>query len=328
MSVSNILKSLFNAKALSLVLIVFSLVLTGCGASSETESPVLVSSVAPDSGDDTNTDTGNNPDPNPAPDDARILNLLAQPSNATINDGQSQTFSVTVEHNNPITVTWYLNDSVFQTSANTSVSVSAAGTYGCSITDGELTEQCDSFTLTVNAVQFVTITDQPANQMVNEGVDVTLSVEAVGSGSLSYQWYFNGSAISGGTSSDLVLGSVTAGDDGNYYCVVSNNSLSATSSTVSVDVAPNLTGRAYLTWGRPLKRADNSDLAANEIESYEIYYTDTDGGVMAPLDLVGSDEYSYTKDGLSDGTHYFALVTVDSDGLKSALSDVIEVTIN
>ena len=94
-----------------------------------------------------------------------------------------------------------------------------------------------------------------------------------------------------------------------------------------MDVSANLAS-ALISWSRPLKRADDTDLAASEIQGYEIYHGASAGGEMTPVDSVSADELEYTVTGLEQGTHYFSLVTVDTSGMKSNLSAPVSVTIN
>lgn len=314
---------------MSLVLATSGLLLTGCGAGGA-DSNVQTESTAPENTDGNNNsggeDTGSQPEPH-------SLSLTSQPSSATIYEGQSRTFSLGISHNYPVTITWYKNGSPISGANSTSYTVSSAttnsaGTYSCSVTDGTLTVNCSNFALAVN--QIVRITTQPTNQMVNEGVDVNLNVVASGTGPLSYQWYFNGQAISGATSAQLSLQNVTTSNDGNYYVVISNAGSSATSSSVAVDVAAAVVanGRAQITWSRPTTRADGSSLDASEIASYELYYSDSAEGSLEPLTTLDANEASILVEDLSAGTHYFAMSTKDTNGLESSLSSRFSVTIN
>jgi hypothetical protein len=73
------------------------------------------------------------------------------------------------------------------------------------------------------------ITVQPMSQQVSPGSTVTFSVTATGTGPLSYQWRFNGTDLSGKTSSMLQLNNVQSADIGIYDVVVSNSEDSQTS---------------------------------------------------------------------------------------------------
>ena len=66
----------------------------------------------------------------------------------------------------------------------------------------------------------------------------TLSVGAWGSGNLSYQWYFNGVAIGGATSSTLPLGAIQFTNAGQYSVVMSSSLGSVTNAAYEVVVNP------------------------------------------------------------------------------------------
>ncbi|RLT87799.1 MULTISPECIES: immunoglobulin domain-containing protein [unclassified Ketobacter] len=329
MSVSFFPNGLCFNKVLAAFIVAFTLVLAGCGAGGESnEASAQVSGDGGDSHDETGDAGNTDPDEVPEEPEQFVLNLVSQPGNVTINEGDTYTFSVAVQNDLPITVTWYRNGSVVQSSASTSFNASEQGTYDCAVTDGQSTLECDSFSLNVTVSQFVTITTQPSNQMVNEGVDVTLSVAATGTGVLNYQWYFDGAAIAGANAPSLVLNSVTVADGGEYYVVVSNTGVSTTSNSAQVSVAANTLADALITWSRPAQRADDSALAESDIQAYEIYYAESVNGQMQQIDTVDASELDYVATGLAAGTHYFSLVTVDTTGLKSALSTPVSVTVN
>jgi sugar lactone lactonase YvrE len=87
------------------------------------------------------------------------------------------------------------------------------------------------------------ITAQPQNQTVPAGSNVQFSVTATGKPAPTYQWFFNGTAISGATSSSYSPTSVQSTNAGDYTVTVSNSSGSVTSSaaTLTVNAAPNPT---------------------------------------------------------------------------------------
>jgi hypothetical protein len=92
------------------------------------------------------------------------------------------------------------------------------------------------------------ITNEPASQTNVVGGNVTLQVNAIGAGTLTYQWFFNtgklanGAHVSGATSATLTLSNVTTNNAGNYQVIVSNSYGSATSAvaTVTVLVPPSI----------------------------------------------------------------------------------------
>lgn len=328
MSVSLSSHKLFDAGIFPAVFMALALTLTGCGGGGASDSSVQATDVVSDSNEETTGGGTEIPVEVPEQQPTYTLNLISQPSDVVISQGQSANLSVTVEHDQPITVTWNRAGTVIQSSSNTSVSVASGGVYGCSVSDGNSVVECDDFYVTVESAQFVSINQQPSNQMVNEGVDVTLSVGATGSNGLAYQWYFEGGAISGATGASLVLESVSLADGGDYYVVVTSGGTSETSGTASVSVAANPVGRAVISWDVPSDREDQSGLDPNDIVSYEIHHSDSAVGGMLLLDTVSASNVSYTATSLTSGVHYFSLKTVDVNGLKSTLSSPVSVSIN
>lgn len=141
----------------------------------------------------------------------------------------------------------------------------------------------------------VSITLQPQSKTLVAGSTLTLSISAAGSGTLSYQWYKNGSPISGATSATYSVASVTSNAAGTYTVTVSNGSEIATSSAAVISILPigtmpsgfaNIATRAFCSTGsrvtiggfvvsggaskRILIRAVGPSLAAQGIAASEV----------------------------------------------------------
>ena len=78
------------------------------------------------------------------------------------------------------------------------------------------------------------VTSQPNSQAVALGQPATFSVTASGTDPLAYQWFKNGTAISGATAASYTTPATVSGDNGaQFYVVVTDAaSLSTTSNTV------------------------------------------------------------------------------------------------
>lgn len=81
-----------------------------------------------------------------------------------------------------------------------------------------------------------TLLTQPASQTVNAGATATFTVAATG-GTLTYQWLFNGTPITGATSATLTLTNVQTSAGGSYTVAVSNG-ITVTSSPATLTVQP------------------------------------------------------------------------------------------
>lgn len=257
------------------------------------------------------------------------LTLNSQPVNTTLYEGNSTTFTMNVSSSRPVTYTWLKNGSVIGSGSTLTVSnatLSSAGSYSCRATDTIATLNCSSFTLTIN--QIVRITQQPTSQMLNEGGSASLNVSATGTAPISYQWYRNGSAISGATSNTLSFASAIMDNAGDYYCRVSNPGSTANSASATLSiVAVARTGSALISWQAPTSRADGSPLTADQIAGYELFHSADSANGLTRLTSLGNSELSIVVEDLAAGTHYFALATKDVSGLQSAMSSTITVTI-
>jgi hypothetical protein len=73
------------------------------------------------------------------------------------------------------------------------------------------------------------VTSQPASLTVNYGMPAQFSVQATGTGTLSYQWLKDGVPISGQTSTTLRIAAVTSNDAGAYTVAVKDANGTTTS---------------------------------------------------------------------------------------------------
>ena len=90
----------------------------------------------------------------------------------------------------------------------------------------------------------VTITTQPQSQNVPTGAALRLSVQATGTGPLSYQWRLNGVDIPGANSSIFTLPGFQPADSGDYTVAV-GDATGAVNSEVARVRAANLTGLPF-----------------------------------------------------------------------------------
>ena len=80
------------------------------------------------------------------------------------------------------------------------------------------------------------IATSPVAQTVDVGTGFTLSVQAFGFPTLTYQWLRNGIAIGGATGASYIVANSSAGDAGTYSVIVSNGTTSVTTAAVSLVV--------------------------------------------------------------------------------------------
>jgi hypothetical protein len=169
-------------------------------------------------------------------------NNITEPHSLTVTVGQTAAFSISASGTGPFTYQWYKNGVAISGATSNSYITppTVMGDSGSLFTvsvktpSGALTST--AATLTVLPIKPAIVT-QPASQTVNAGQPATFTVAATGTGPLSYQWYENGVAISGATSTAYTTSPVTLGDSGEAFTVtVSNSAGSVTSMTATLTV--------------------------------------------------------------------------------------------
>ncbi|QTD51664.1 immunoglobulin domain-containing protein [Sulfidibacter corallicola] len=152
-------------------------------------------------------------------------------------EGGNRTLTVTASGSG-LSYQWYKDGQPIANATSASLSlpnlqVSQSGNYSCTVSNGCGSVQSNSGFLTV--YQSVSIATQPVSQNSCTGQNVTLSVDADGSG-LTYQWRKNGQVMAGQTSANLHLSNLTLADAGNYDCLVTGHCNAVTTSAVSLSV--------------------------------------------------------------------------------------------
>jgi len=197
----------------------------------------------------------------------------------------------------------------------------------------------DQVAQTPNQVDPVSIVAQPVSVTVDEGERISLAVSAQGGGDLSYQWRKSGQAIDGANSASFSLVDASLSDAGTYDVVVSNvlgsvASLVALVEVSEVVVQPDpqpdpepVIASIDLSWDIPTEREDGSALALHEINGYEIRYGTSSGNLTETVAINGGGETGATIEDLPAGTYFFAIATIDSDGVRGNFSGEIQETI-
>jgi hypothetical protein len=171
--------------------------------------------------------------------------ITTQPANQTVTVGQTATFSVQATGSGTLTYQWQkattpisgATSSSYTTAATTSSDNGSQFTVIVSNSAGSVTSNAASLTVAMAQNQDPTITTQPANQTVTVGQTATFSVQATGSGTLTYQWQKATTPISGATSSTYTTAATTASDNGSQFTViVSNSSGNVTSNAATLTV--------------------------------------------------------------------------------------------
>jgi hypothetical protein len=164
--------------------------------------------------------------------------ISAQPSNQTVNSGQTATFSVSASGTAPLAYQWKKSganisgatSASYTTPATASSDSAAQFQVTVSNSAGNITSS--AATLTVNSQP--AITAQPANQSVTLGQTATFSVSASGTAPMSYQWQKSGVNIAGATAASYTTPATTSADNGSQFAVVVSNVAGSVSSAAAI----------------------------------------------------------------------------------------------
>ena len=82
--------------------------------------------------------------------------------------------------------------------------------------------------------------------------------------------------------------------------------------------------RANISWTIPTKRVNGAALPISELKGYEIYWTRPSDKSKGTIKVGPGTKVSTTFDVYTPSTYYFAMSAIDTTGLKSPLSLMVE----
>lgn len=235
--------------------------------------------------------------------------ITTQPITASVYENASASFSVNASGTGSLSYQWKKNGvsiSGANSSSYTTPAVSLSdnnATYSVDVTGAGGTTPSVSVTLTVLQLA-PSIVTAPTAQSVISGQTVQFSVTAAGYPTLNYQWYKNGTQITGATSANYST-SATIGDNGStFYVKISNSSGTITS------------GSAALT----VQQSSLTDILISEVST--CYYVDIDcwfeiyNPTASPISLNNYTVKSYGRD-WSNATYPLTSFTLPTISIPS-----------
>src|SRR5262249_31475295 len=141
-------------------------------------------------------------------------------------------FQVVAQGTPPLHYQWFFNGSLLSGATQPGLSlvnvrVDQTGNYSVVVSDnsGSITSRPARLTV----VQPLGIVRSPQSVMTVAGASVSFTVQAQGSGTLSYQWFFNTAPLAGANTATLTLDNLQPAQAGTYAAVVSDANHSVTS---------------------------------------------------------------------------------------------------
>lgn len=175
---------------------------------------------------------------------ALSLDIGVQPRAQSAEVGEIITFSVGAVGTAPLSYQWLFNGQPIAGSTTTShridpVTHANGGQYSVRVTDATGTVASNAVALTVTTPLVApSIFTAPATQATVAGTSLTLSVAAVGTTPMTFQWLRDGSPVAGATNNSLVFNSANLGDSGSYAVRITNLAGVITSPAATLTVNP------------------------------------------------------------------------------------------
>ncbi|MEI9982057.1 MAG: beta-1,3-glucanase family protein [Aliidongia sp.] len=174
------------------------------------------------------------------------------------------------------------------------------------------------------------VTSQPNSQAVALGQPATFSVTASGTDPLTYQWFKNGTAISGATAASYTTPATVSGDNGaQFYAVITDaTSLSTTSNTVVLTLSGAAAARPVIT-----TQPTPQTVAVGQAATFTVAATDTAALTYQWFKnnaaITGATTASYTTPVTvagDTGTVFYVVVTDSSGATATSNTALLTVT--
>ena len=270
-------------------------------------------------------------------------NVTVSPASWTMDVGQSKTFAASASGGTgTLSYQWYLGGSAVVGATNTTWTFVASSTGSPSIyvriTDqasSPVTVQSNNLTVTVNSAPLVVVS--PSSWTMDVGQSKTFAASASGgTGTLSYQWYLGGSAVSGQTGATYSFSTSSQSSPSIYVMVTdqANTPVTVRSSTLNVTINSVLvapTASAYpsaIEQGQPINLSATGILGGTGPYSYQWFGRAPAAGSYSSILGATTINCSLTTNSSTVGGSWLFMLQV-TDAVGGAMnSNAVTVTVN
>jgi len=257
--------------------------------------------------------------------------ITTQPASKSVTAGQAATFSVAAAGTAPFTYQWKKNGSNIAGAASASYTTPATlasdnnAQFIVTVTNSVSSVTSNAASLTVNIPP--SISTRPASKTVTAGQTATFSVVATGTGTLSYQWKKNGSAIGGASLPSYTTPATAVSDSGEQFTVTVTDMVSSVTSSTAVltvsaaPVAPSITAQPS---GQTVNAGQSATFSVSAAGTATLTYQWKKSGAA----IGGANSASYTTPATSPSDSGAQFTVTVANSLGSVTSNAATLTVN
>lgn len=252
--------------------------------------------------------------------------ITSQSANTNVPAGKTFSLFVNAAGSSPFTYRWIFENSTIAGATNSTLTIANAqsvneGIYRAVVanTVGSVTGAVISVRVTPSAPMIVS---NPVSLTLPASSNALFSVSAIGSPTLSYQWFFNNAPIPGAAASQYALSGIQSSNAGNYQVVVTNSLGSVTSSVAMLVVTPMAPYFVTQPVGASVSAGSSRTFTGLANGSQPISYQWQHAGTNLPGDTLAS--LTINNLGLNDSGAYTLLA---SNTVNVSTSAVAQLTV-
>jgi gliding motility-associated-like protein len=246
--------------------------------------------------------------------DKPSITTITAPTNVCAGATASLVSTVVANGDNNLTYAWALNGTAVPNGNGATLVVpnfqsANAGTYSFTVTNscGSTSSTTNNQNVTIQLIttpSIATISNQ--NVCINTSLLVATTITNLGSTSPTYQWYFNGTAISGQTGAQLNISNIQTAKAGRYYVTVNNGcspTISSNEFNVTVLDAPSIQTQPTAQTEACSSTSFTLSVEANNTQSYQWLKNDV------AINLATSSTFNIPSVVSSDAATYKVVVS-------------------